>query len=102
MEERMEPDREPEKIAEEREPETLDYEAALAQLDSVLARLEDGKVALEEAMSLYERGVRLVRRCSALLDGAERRVTELTAGPDGQPREQPLLLELDDDSADDG
>lgn len=85
------------------DPETLDYEAALAELDRVLARLEDGQVPLEEAMGLYERGVGLVRRCSGLLDGAERRVTELTAGPDGLPRERPLLLEADDEaSSDDG
>jgi exodeoxyribonuclease VII small subunit len=85
------------------EPETLDYEAALAELDSVLARLEDGQVSLEESMALYERGVRLIRRCSTLLDGAERRVSELTVGPDGLPRERPLLLDPDDEAgADDG
>jgi len=75
------------------DPEQLDYESALGDLDAVLVRLEDGQVALEEAMELYERGVRLVRRCAALLDGAERRVTELTAGPDGLPQERPLGLE---------
>jgi exodeoxyribonuclease VII small subunit len=100
MEERMEPESELAEVTPTAEPEALDYEAALAELDSVLARLEDGQVALEEAMRLYERGVRLVRRCSGLLDGAERRVTELTAGADGLPREQPLLLELDDEPGD--
>ncbi len=80
------------------EPESLDYESALAELDRVLVRLEDGQVPLEEAMGLYERGVRLVRRCSSLLDGAERRVTELTAGPDGLPRERPLALELEEEA----
>lgn len=85
------------------EPEALDYEAALAELDRVLVRLEDGQVPLEEAMALYERGVRLVRRCSGLLDGVERRVTELTAGADGLPKERPLLLEADEESGpDDG
>lgn len=99
----MEPDRGAEKLADLPEPETLDYEGALTELDSVLARLEDGQVPLEEAMLLYERGVRLVRRCAALLDGAERRVSELTAGADGLPQEQALLLELDDDiGGDDG
>ncbi|MGA7363181.1 MAG: exodeoxyribonuclease VII small subunit [Candidatus Dormiibacterota bacterium] len=85
------------------EPEGLDYEAALADLDQVLARLEDGQVPLEEAMALYERGVRLVRRCSGLLDGVERRVTELSAGADGLPKERPLMLEADEESdPDDG
>ncbi|MGH7641658.1 MAG: exodeoxyribonuclease VII small subunit [Candidatus Dormibacteria bacterium] len=82
-----------------REPEALDYEAALAELDQVLVRLEDGQVPLEEAMRQYERGIRLVRRCTALLDGVERRVTELTAGSDALPKERPLLLELDEEAA---
>ncbi|MHB1524709.1 MAG: exodeoxyribonuclease VII small subunit [Candidatus Dormibacteria bacterium] len=63
-----------------REPADLDYETALAELDQVLVRLEDGRVPLEEAMAIYERGVGLVRRCSVLLDGAEQRVTELSGG----------------------
>lgn len=82
------------------EPGSLDYEAALAELDAVLGRLEDGQVGLEEAMGLYERGVQLVRRCSALLDGAERRVSELTAGPDGLPRERAMVLEIDEETGD--
>lgn len=99
----MEREPNPGEVTEPPEPEVLDYEAALAELDRVLARLEDGQVALEEAMGLYERGVRLVRRCSGLLDGAERRVTELSAGPDNVPRQKPLLLELEEESeADDG
>lgn len=72
--------------------DTLDYEAAISELDSVLARLEDGKVPLEEAMRLYERGVGLVGRCSALLDGAERRVTELASGPGGSVQETDFSL----------
>ncbi|HVD03738.1 MAG TPA: exodeoxyribonuclease VII small subunit [Candidatus Dormibacteraeota bacterium] len=70
--------------------EGLDYEAALGELDAVLAKLEEGRVPLEEAMALYERGVSLVRRCSLLLDGAERRVTELSMDPDGLLAERPF------------
>jgi exodeoxyribonuclease VII small subunit len=70
--------------------EDLDYEGALGELDAVLGRLEDGRVPLEEAMALYERGVGLVRRCSGLLDGAEKRVLELSAGPDGALEERPF------------
>jgi exodeoxyribonuclease VII small subunit len=99
----MEPDRDTAIAPDPAEPETLDYEKALAQLDSVLARLEDGQVSLEDSMALYERGVRLIRRCSALLDGAERRVSELTAGPDGLPRQRQLLLDPDEEAgAEDG
>ena len=77
----------------------LDYEAALARLDEVLQALEDGKVALEDAIALYERGVRLVHRCSALLAGAERRISELSQGPDGELVEGPFQLPLEEGPA---
>ena len=77
----------------------LDYEAALARLDEVLQALEDGKVALEEAIALYERGVKLVRRCSMLLAGAERRITQLSQSPEGELVEQPFQLPLEEGPA---
>ncbi|HUY55850.1 MAG TPA: exodeoxyribonuclease VII small subunit [Candidatus Nanopelagicaceae bacterium] len=81
------------------ETSDLDYESALGELDQVLANLEDGRVALEDAMALYERGVGLVRRCASLLDGAEKRVTELAAGPDGALEETPFEARPEDGGA---
>ncbi|MGH7610087.1 MAG: exodeoxyribonuclease VII small subunit [Candidatus Dormibacteria bacterium] len=78
--------------------QSLDYEVALAELDKVLDRLDDGRVPLEEAMGLYERGVGLVRRCAALLDGAEKRVQELSQGAEGVALTQPLLLPEEEES----
>jgi exodeoxyribonuclease VII small subunit len=80
------------------EADSLDYEGALSELDAVLTRLEDGRVPLEEAMALYERGVGLVRRCSGLLEGAERRVLELSAGPEGSPEEAPFEAAPEEES----
>lgn len=91
----------------EREPEALDaaaatdemltYEAALAALDEVLAALEDGRVPLDDAIALYERGVALVRRCSLLLTGAEKRISELALDQDGSPTERPFQLPSDEE-----
>ena len=53
----------------------LTFEEALAELQSVVERLEAGKVPLEESLSLYERGMELVKLCNARLDAAERRVS---------------------------
>lgn len=78
--------------------EALDYEAALVALDQVLAGLEDGKASLEESIALYERGVRLVRRCSELLSGAERRINELSQSPDGTLVEKAFQLPADEES----
>jgi exodeoxyribonuclease VII small subunit len=70
--------------------ETLSFEAAVAELDSLIARLEAGSIALDDAISAYERGTRLARHCEALLDRTERRVNALVVGGDGSLREAPI------------
>lgn len=60
--------------------EGLTYEAAFAELQEVVAALEGEPRSLEEAMSLYERGQALVKRCTELLDQAELKVKRLSGG----------------------
>ena len=57
----------------------LNYEEAFAELEAIVNTLEGdaSRNPLEEAMSLFERGQALVKRCSALLDGAEMKVRKL-------------------------
>lgn len=55
------------------------FEEALTQLEEVVARLEDDSVGLEEAIKLFERGVKLARRCRTQLEGVEKRVEQLLA-----------------------
>ncbi|MGH7687340.1 MAG: exodeoxyribonuclease VII small subunit [Candidatus Dormibacteria bacterium] len=71
----------------------LSYEAALAQLDALIQKLEGGSVPLEDAIAAYERGTRLARHCEELLDRTERRVTALMVGGDGRTTEKPLDIE---------
>jgi exodeoxyribonuclease VII small subunit len=60
--------------------EELTYEEAFTELETIVNALEgDGsRNPLEDAMSLFERGQALVRRCSELLEGAELKVRELS------------------------
>lgn len=58
--------------------EDLDLERSLAELERIVLGLEDGDLTLEESLKAFERGVSLVRRCNALLDGAEQRIEILT------------------------
>jgi exodeoxyribonuclease VII small subunit len=55
----------------------LSFDAALAELDSVVKSLESGGQPLEEALLLYERGVALHEHCARLLSDAELRVRRL-------------------------
>jgi len=63
-------------------PETS-FEAAFAELEAVVQRLEEGELSLEESISLYERGQALARLCQERLDQAELRVEQLDV--EGQP-----------------
>jgi exodeoxyribonuclease VII small subunit len=51
-----------------------DFEAAIAELESVVKKLEEGDMSLEQSLALYERGVQLSRFCHARLEEAERRI----------------------------
>ena len=51
-----------------------DFEAAIAELETIVKKLEEGDLALEQSLELYERGVQLSRFCHARLEAAERRI----------------------------
>jgi exodeoxyribonuclease VII small subunit len=60
----------------------LSFEAAYAELETIISRLESGELTLEESVELFERGRSLSDHCQALLDKAELRVNQL--GSDGR------------------
>jgi len=68
----------------------LTYEAALAELDTLITKLEGGSIALEEAIGAFERGTLLAQHCAALLERTEQRVNQLVVGADGGIGERPL------------
>jgi exodeoxyribonuclease VII small subunit len=64
----------------------LSFERALAELESIVQRLERGDVPLEESVAIYERGEALKRRCDELLRQAEARVEKITLDAEGKPK----------------
>jgi exodeoxyribonuclease VII small subunit len=62
----------------------LTFERAIEELETIVKRLEDGKVPLEESVAIYERGEALKRRCDELLRQAEARVDKITTDSNGQ------------------
>ena len=61
------------------------FEVALAELESIVERLEAGKVDLEESIAIYERGEKLKTHCEQLLKSAEARIEKITLKGDGTP-----------------
>jgi exodeoxyribonuclease VII small subunit len=73
------------KLMAEAEITKLSFEAALAELEQIVARLEGGKVELEESIKIYERGEALRKHCDAKLAEAEARIEKITLSPQGKP-----------------
>ena len=65
--------------------EEMTFEAAMAELESVVSRLETGDVALEDAITQYARGAQLRAYCEARLKAAEAKVEAITLWSDGTP-----------------
>jgi exodeoxyribonuclease VII small subunit len=70
-----------------------DFEAAIAELETVVKKLEDGDLPLEQSLALYERGVQLSRFCHARLEEAERRIDILTERGELKPAPPSLTSE---------
>jgi exodeoxyribonuclease VII small subunit len=51
-----------------------DFESALAELETIVKTLEEGDLALEKSLELFERGIQLSRFCHARLEEAEQRI----------------------------
>ncbi len=64
----------------EKKKDAVRFEDQLAQLESIVARLEDESVGLEEALGLFENGMDLARKCRARLEEVETRVSQLLEG----------------------
>ncbi len=76
-----------------------DFEAAIAELEGIVKKLEEGDLPLETSLSLYERGVQLSRFCHARLEQAERRIEVLDERGDLKPAPSSLANLVPDDAA---
>jgi exodeoxyribonuclease VII small subunit len=70
-------------VSRQKQP-TPDFEAALAELEAIVQRLEQGELPLEESLRQFERGVVLTRSCQKALLQAEEKIRVLSKGTDGE------------------
>jgi len=61
----------------------MSFEAALKELETIVGRLEQGEVDLEDSIALYERGQALKGHCEAKLKSAESRLEKIVQGAAG-------------------
>ena len=63
--------------------ESMSFEAALAELESIVGKLEKGDVELEQSIAIYERGAALKAHCEKKLREAELKVEKIVVGSGG-------------------
>lgn len=63
----------------------LTFEQALARLEDIVRRLEQGEVKLDDALGLFEEGIKLARFCNLKLDEAEAKIEIMLAGGELKP-----------------
>jgi len=69
----------------EPEIESLSFEAALAELETIVRSLEAGTAPLDESIERYQRGDRLKRHCEARLKAAQARIDQISLDAEGKP-----------------
>ena len=77
-----------------------DFENSLAELEALVAKLEQGDVPLEEALKTFERGVALTRQCQTALRTAQQKV-EVLLSRNGEETVEPFLDEEGEDDDED-
>ncbi|MBN2071254.1 MAG: exodeoxyribonuclease VII small subunit [Candidatus Krumholzibacteriota bacterium] len=58
------------------------FEDSINRLEEIVRELEEGQVPLEDSIRLYEEGMKLGKKCKQILEAADRRITQLSAGLD--------------------
>ena len=72
-----------------------DFESAIAELEKIVKQLEDGDLALDKSLALFQRGIELSRYCHDQLGAAQRRIEVLSER--GQLSDASQLAEGDND-----
>ena len=81
------------------DPTIKDFESAIAELETIVKTLEEGDLALEKSLELFERGVQLSRFCHSRLEQAERRIEILNDR--GEVKPAPVSLGAEGGTEDD-
>jgi exodeoxyribonuclease VII small subunit len=72
------------------------FEKAMSELEEIVHALESGDLPLDEALKAFEKGMKLAKFCSDKLEEAEKKVTMLVRGEDGQIDQVPFEIQKED------
>lgn len=70
--------------------ETMTFEDAMVELETIVKSLESGSAPLEESITHYERGVALKKHCENKLRVAQEKIEKITISENGSATTEPL------------
>ena len=73
--------------------EKQNFEEAIKELEVIASELENGDLSLDESVSKFEQGMKLSKKCSDLLEDAEKRITILLKDDDNNVKEENCVQE---------
>ena len=82
-----------EKAKQNKDIESMSFEDALKELESIVQQLERGQIKLDEAIAAYERGATLKRHCEQKLAEAKAKVEKITLAADGTVGSEPAKFD---------
>ncbi len=74
-----------------KKPQAIPFEEAMAQLEEIVKQMESNNLPLDEALKLFEDGIRLSRFCQEYLDSAQKRVEQVIADHQGEVQLKPFV-----------
>ncbi len=74
------------------------FEEAMKRLEDIVQSLESSDLPLEDALKIFEEGVKLISFCSKKLEEAEQKVTMLVKQSDGKYTQQPFEMESEEET----
>lgn len=77
------------------------FEKSLADLEKIVEEMEEGGLALNESLSLFEKGVKLARFLRGELDKAEKKIAILLKDEEGKMKEEPFSLSDENEDTED-
>ncbi len=73
--------------------EKQNFEEAIKELEVIASELENGDLSLDESVAKFEQGMKLSKKCSDLLEDAEKRITILLKDDDNNVKEENFIQE---------
>ncbi|MCQ2528178.1 MAG: exodeoxyribonuclease VII small subunit [Saccharofermentans sp.] len=67
------------------EDKNFNYEEAMTELNSIVSKLQNGSVSLDDSLALYTRGVELAAKCDAKIKDIEQKIAMVNANGDEEP-----------------